>query len=148
RVDLSNDPLDGYRADWIPRVTNGGDVVHIADFFFIEGGFRWDSTVSYVFFQKLKTDAATNHGIRCSYMPPPVYTKEARAAKISGSVLVEGIVGLDGRITHTRIVRGLGHGLDESAMKIMKQWKCEPAIGPNGKLVPTKVPFEITFRLY
>jgi TonB family protein len=56
-------------------------------------------------------------------------------------------VGLDGRITNTRILKGLGHGLDESAMKTLKQWKCEPAIGPNGKPVPKKVPFEINFKL-
>ena len=150
KYDLSNNPLGGYRADWMPQATNGADVVHIADFFFIEGRFRWDSTVSYVPFQKLKADAATNHGAlpRCSYMPFPAYTEKAKAAKISGSVLVEGIVGPDGRITNMRIVRGLGYGLDESAMKTMKQWKCEPAIGPNGKPVPAKVPFEINFRFY
>ena len=85
---------------------------------------------------------------KCTYMPSPHYTKEAKKAKVKGVVLVEGVVGLDGRITNLRVVKALGYGLDESALKTLKTWKCDPAIGPNGKPVPTLVPFEINFRLY
>jgi hypothetical protein len=43
----------------------------------------------------------------CSYMPNPPYTDEARKARSSGVILVEAIVGADGRLTNIRIVRGL-----------------------------------------
>jgi TonB family protein len=153
KYDLHNNALDRYRADWdMAQITDGGRVVHIADFFFIEGKFRWDSTVSYAPFQKLLSsiDAVTNHGTlpTCSYMPSPSYTNEAKAAKIRGSVQIEGIVGLDGRIRNMRVIRGLGYGLDESALKTLKKWRCSPAIGPDGKPHPAKVPFEINFQIY
>jgi TonB family protein len=153
KYDLHNNALGGYRADWnMAQITDGGRVVNIGDFFFIEGKFRWDSTVSYLPFQKVQSSigAGTNHGTlpTCSYMPFPSYTNEAKAAKIRGTVLIEGIVGLDGRIRKMRVIKGLGYGLDDSALKTMEKWRCSPAIGPNGKPVPAKVPFEINFQSY
>jgi TonB family protein len=84
----------------------------------------------------------------CSYMPNPPYTQKARDAKFSGSVLVEAIVGLDGKISDIRILQSPGLGLDEQVIKTLKKWRCNPAIGPTGKPVPVIVPFQINFRLY
>ena len=84
----------------------------------------------------------------CFYMPNPPYTKEARDAKFSGSVLVEGIVGLDGKITNLRILKSPGLGLDDQIIRTLKTWRCRPANGPNGKPVPVIVPFQVNFRLY
>ena len=84
----------------------------------------------------------------CSYTPNPPYTKEAKAAKFQGAILAQGIIILDGSITNIKIIKSPGLGMDESVIKTMKKWKCTPAIGPNGKPVPTQVPFEINFRLY
>jgi len=81
-------------------------------------------------------------------MPLPPYTKEAKAAKYRGTVIAQGTVTLDGRVTNITIVKSPGLGLDESVIKTMKRWKCTPAIGPNGKPVPTQIPFLINFRLY
>src|SRR5215469_824021 len=47
---------------------------------------------------------------KCAYMPSPPYTKEAKKAKVKGVMLVEGVVGLDGRITNLRVVKALGYG--------------------------------------
>ena len=81
---------------------------------------------------------------KCTYMPSPYYTKEAKKAKVKGVLLVEGVVALDGRITNLRVLKALGYGLDESALKTMKTWQCNPAI-PNGEPVPALVPFKIDF---
>jgi TonB family protein len=83
----------------------------------------------------------------CTYMPNPPYTQDAKDSKIEGSVLVSGIVGLDGKITNMRVIKALGHGLDESALDALKKWKCTPAKGTQGKPVPTIVTFQINFRL-
>jgi len=83
----------------------------------------------------------------CSYMPTPPYTKEARAAKFEGNVLVEGVVGLDGKITNVRVLKSPGLGMDESVINTLKKWKCKPAKDRDGKPVPTIVPFQITFHL-
>jgi len=79
-------------------------------------------------------------------MPQPPYTKEARDAKFQGTVLVEGMVTLDERVTNLRIIKSPGLGLSESVLITIKAWKCKPATH-DGKPVPALVPFEITFRM-
>jgi len=84
----------------------------------------------------------------CFYMPNPPYSEEARKAKYSGTVLVEAIVQLDGRLTNLRVLKSPGLGLDDNTIQTLKTWRCKPAIGPNGRPVPVIVPFEVNFRLY
>jgi TonB family protein len=84
----------------------------------------------------------------CFYMPSPPYSDEARKAKYSGTVLVEAIVTVDGRVTNPRVIKSPGLGLDETTVNTLRTWRCKPANGPNGKPVTVQVPFEVTFRLY
>jgi protein TonB len=96
--------------------------------------------------------AKTNPGVgtsnpTCYYMPNPPYTKEARKAKFEGVVLVSAIVATDGTLTDVKIVKSQGLGLDEQILKTMKKWKCKSATNVNGEHVPTKVQFEVNFRL-
>ena len=84
----------------------------------------------------------------CFYMPNPPYSDEARKAKYSGTVLVEAIVTVDGRVTRPRVIKSPGLGLDEATINTLRTWRCKPALGPNGKPVDVSVPFEVTFRLY
>jgi len=84
----------------------------------------------------------------CFYMPNPPYSDEARKAKYSGTVLVEAIVTVDGRVTNPRVIKSPGLGLDETTINTLRTWRCKPANGPNGKPVPVQVPFEVTFHLY
>ena len=84
----------------------------------------------------------------CFYQPPPEYSDEARKVKYQGAVVVEGIIGIEGKVTNLRIIKGVGMGLDENAVAAVKTWRCKPAAGPNGKPVPTIVPIEVTFRLF
>jgi TonB family protein len=84
----------------------------------------------------------------CFYMPNPPYSEEARKAKYSGVVLVEAIITVDGYVTHPRVIRSPGLGLDDTTVQTMRTWRCKAATGPNGKLVPTLVSFEVNFRLY
>jgi TonB family protein len=81
----------------------------------------------------------------CSYMPNPPYTDEARRARSSGVVVVEAVVGADGRLTNIRIVRGL-KGLDEITLETLATWKCQAPIR-DGKAVPVVVNFEVNFKL-
>lgn len=84
----------------------------------------------------------------CFYAPDPQYSDEARKAKYQGIVVLEGVITLDGRVTGIRVVKSPGLGLDEKAVEAVRQWRCKPATGPNGKPVPTQVPIEVTFRLF
>jgi TonB family protein len=84
----------------------------------------------------------------CIYCPDPQYSDEARKAKYQGVVVLMVIITLDGRATNIQVAKSPGLGLDEKAIEAVRQWKFRPAIGPNGKSVPTQVPIEVTFRLF
>ena len=60
--------------------------------------------------------------------PAPVYTEEARAKRIEGEVLLEVVFEATGKIHVLRIVRGLGHGLDDAAVRAAEQIRFKPAL--------------------
>jgi len=60
--------------------------------------------------------------------PTPNYTEEARAKRIEGEVLLEVIFEATGRLRVLRVVKGLGHGLDDSAVRAAEQIRFKPAL--------------------
>ena len=80
------------------------------------------------------------------HMANPKYSKEAREAKFSGQVVVSIIVGTDGEPHNVHILRGVGMGLDEEAMKAVKQYKFKPAM-QNGKPVAVYVNVQVNFQI-
>ena len=82
-----------------------------------------------------------------TYAPDPEFSEEARKAKHQGVVIVNVIVGPDGRAHEMRVVQPLGLGLDEKAIEAVRLWKFEPA-RKDGKAVAVAVNIEVTFRLY
>lgn len=60
--------------------------------------------------------------------PIPTYTEEARAKKIEGEVLLEVVFEASGRLKVLRVVRGLGHGLDDAAVRAAEQIRFKPAL--------------------
>jgi TonB family protein len=59
--------------------------------------------------------------------PSPVYTQEARQLKLEGEVLLEVLFSANGQLHVNRVVRGLGHGLDEAAVTAASQMRFKPA---------------------
>ena len=78
------------------------------------------------------------------YHPSPHYTREASKEKISGVVYLRIVVNDKGEVTDAKVTRGLGYGLDESAVKAVKSWKFEPA-RRNGIPITTAVMIEVNF---
>ena len=60
--------------------------------------------------------------------PNPVYTEEARQLKLEGEVLLEIMFGANGQLHVNRVVRGMGHGLDESAVSAANKMRFKPAM--------------------
>ncbi len=60
--------------------------------------------------------------------PTPIYTEEARSKKIEGEVLLEVVFEATGKIHVLRVVRGLGHGLDDAAVRAAEQIHFKPAL--------------------
>ena len=78
--------------------------------------------------------------------PTPVYTDEARKLKIEGEVILEVDFVSTGSVRVLRIVRGLGHGLDEAASRAAEQIRFKPAQGAAGP-VDFRTTVHIVFRL-
>jgi protein TonB len=75
------------------------------------------------------------------------YPKEAMEKEISGRVLVGFIVEKDGSITETEVVKGIGGGCDEEAVRVVKampKWKPGKQ---KGKPVRVHFLLPITFKL-
>ena len=60
--------------------------------------------------------------------PNPLYTDEARKLGIEGEVLVEVNFLASGQVRAVRVVKGLGHGLDEAALHAAEQIRFKPAL--------------------
>jgi TonB family protein len=79
--------------------------------------------------------------------PLPAYTDEARQARIEGIVLIKCIIRKDGSADSFKIVRGLGYGLDESAINtIATTWRWKPGT-LNGTPVDVYANIEVSFKL-
>ena len=77
----------------------------------------------------------------------PSYTQSAMDAKIQGTVEVEAVVETNGKVSAVRVVRSLDkvHGLDDEAVKAMKQWKFKLPKGNDA--APVLVKAELSFWL-
>jgi periplasmic protein TonB len=78
----------------------------------------------------------------------PEYTPEAQRARIEGRVLMGAVVLADGAVDNVVVERSLdsAFGLDEQAVKAMKQWKFKPGT-KDGKPVAVRIHVEMTFTL-
>lgn len=78
--------------------------------------------------------------------PTPLYTEEARRLHIEGEVLLEVVFEASGHIRVLRVIRGLGHGLDESAIRAASQISFKPALR-DGQPADSNAILHITFQL-
>jgi len=78
--------------------------------------------------------------------PNPSYTDEARALKLEGEVVLEVEFCAKGTIKVLRVVKGLGHGLDESASRAAEAIRFKPAQS-SGRPVDFRSTVHIVFRL-
>lgn len=79
----------------------------------------------------------------------PEYTPEGRAAGIEGRVLLSAEVLTDGTVGEVQVVRPLDenkYGLDQEAVKAMKQWVFKPAM-KDGEAVRMVVYVDMGFSL-
>jgi len=63
-----------------------------------------------------------------TFKPRPVYTEEGRQLKIEGEVLLQVVFSATGQIRIMKVMRGLGHGLDESAVRAAEKIQFKPAL--------------------
>ncbi len=76
----------------------------------------------------------------------PIYPATARTLKLQGMVILEAVIGVDGRVESARVLRSLPL-LDEAALGAVRQWRFEPA-RLNDEVVPVVMTVTINFSLH
>jgi len=77
----------------------------------------------------------------------PGFDETARVMKIGGNCLISLVVGADGRPSQLRVLRPIGLGLDEQALRAVQQYVFAPAT-ENGKAVAVMLNIEVNFAIF
>lgn len=77
----------------------------------------------------------------------PKYPEEARKNKISGLVVVEAMVYLDGTCKVVKVHETPDEILSAAAIEAVEQWRWEPGLDPSGKPVQITITLTIKFAL-
>lgn len=80
------------------------------------------------------------------FKPTPTYTPEARSLRVEGDVSLEVEFCASGQVRILRVVRGLGHGLDEAAARAAERIQFKPARSGSTP-IDYRAIVHITFRL-
>jgi TonB family protein len=92
--------------------------------------------------------AAVQHAApKVIYKPKPQYTAEAMQLHLEGTVTVRIRVLPDGSVAVLGVASGLGHGLDESAMRAIEATKFEPATDASGHPIAWEGIVNVAFQL-
>jgi len=81
------------------------------------------------------------------FKPKPAYTDDARNQHIEGTVYVKIKVASSGAVTVVGVQSGLGHGLDESAIRCAQGIRFKPAVDAAGNPVDWEGVVNITFQI-
>jgi TonB family protein len=96
---------------------------------------------------KLLTESGpSTNPVAITFKPNPVYTDEARQLRLEGEVLLEVMFGANGQLHVNRVVRGLGHGLDEAAISAANKIRFTPALR-NRQPVDSTAVVHVVFQL-
>jgi TonB family protein len=142
-----NRSLEVYFASWrFPNESKEARGEPIGYFYFLDGGFRWDSLIS---FSKVKTSTAKIVPARLIKKVEPVYPADAAAQHISGIVRVYYVIGGDGVVYNAHVLSGEGLSEDPSLRKAAEdavlQWRYEPATMDGKPMETNAVTVDIKF---
>ncbi len=75
----------------------------------------------------------------------PIYPDIARQGKVQGIVIIEAIIGMDGRVENARVLRS-HQLLDEAALAAVREWQYTPTL-LNGTPTPVIMTVTVVFKL-
>lgn len=94
----------------------------------------------------VQADGPVTSQVEVIYKPTPLYTPEARQLKLEGEVLLEVMFNANGQLHVNRVVRGLGHGLDENAIAAANKMRFKPALRAGSPVDSTAI-VHVVFQL-
>jgi TonB family protein len=111
------------------------------------GGFAESAPVADTSHTPRRTPApVTDTPVQILVKPKPVYTEEARRLRVEGEVLLQIAFAASGECRVLGVVRGLGYGLDEAAVRAAQQISFRPATR-NGQPVDSAAVVHVVFQL-
>ncbi len=84
---------------------------------------------------------------KVTYKPQPVYTEEAKQMHLEGAVSIRIRVTSTGAVQVVAVTHGLGHGLDESAMRAIQGTRFTPALDATGHPVDWEGVVNVNFQM-
>lgn len=105
----------------------------------------------------MKEDTDATYYIAVDEMPMPIggiqsiqekilYPELAKRAGIEGRVFIQAFIDETGNVADAKVIKGVGHGLDEAALEAVKQTKFTPG-KQKGEPVKVQVTIPIVFKL-
>jgi TonB family protein len=94
-------------------------------------GFGDQSVVAEAPKKKADSVASGTGSVTILDKPRPEYTAEGRSLKLEGDVVLDLVFLANGTVHVNRVISGLGHGLDEAAIRAAQQIKFKPAKQDN-----------------
>jgi TonB family protein len=172
RYDTLKGPLDLYFAHWVPaRREKSESAKDIGYFVFIDGKFRWDSTVVFIktsslFASPLDNSSGTPNNAAtppaqsanrarprrgsfptCEYCPPAAFPKNG--AGFEGTVVLKVTVEAEGYATHIEVVKNpLPASFADAAIASVRQWRFKPAVDEDGEPVAVTTVIQVTYHHY
>lgn len=83
---------------------------------------------------------------RAIKLTKPQYPQDAFVKKIEGTVVVEIVIDMTGRVVHARVLQSIAL-LDAAALQTVYQWVFQPAV-KHGRPVSTRATAPVTFRIF
>jgi TonB family protein len=125
-------PLDIYWASWLPTTeSDESEADPIGYFMFIDGAFRWRSTLDSLKPSQTKISHAKVVQPKLIKKVAPIYPAEAAARNASGTIHVYYVIGADGLVYNAHAISGQGFSDDpalrKAAEEAVLQWRFEPA---------------------
>jgi periplasmic protein TonB len=78
--------------------------------------------------------------------PEPAYTREAREAHVEGKMLVQCVIGADGKLSGCTVLKHLAH-MDQAVLSALAQQRWAPAtVGGQPVSVTYTIPFRFTLK--
>jgi TonB family protein len=111
-----------------------------------QGGFGDADVVADAPAKKFAAPVVKTIPAEITFKPRPVYTEEGRQLKVEGEVLLDVVFTATGQIKVMKVVQGLGHGLDESAIRAAEKIQFKPAL-KEGHPADFQAVLHIVFQL-
>lgn len=83
---------------------------------------------------------------RLVYVPNIQLDAYARAAQFNGVTVIRCVVDQNGIPRNLRVIKGIGHGLDQKALEAVTQYRFQPATA-HGQPVAVEINIEVKFRM-